>query len=205
MSAPDSLLLIFVKHPVPGEVKTRLGASIGYDHATKVYEELLAYTRTQTEKVAADKAVFYGNEYPDEDLWSAVNYSRHPQKGPDLGERMANAFAWAFVFGAYKRVVIIGSDCAELTHELLNEAFEKLKQYDAVIGPAKDGGYYLLGLKEVFAPVFMDKEWSTETVLAATLRDLEGAGKSIYQLPVLADIDTVEDLSGTFLAHLGNH
>jgi rSAM/selenodomain-associated transferase 1 len=138
------------------------------------------------------------NEYPDEDLWSDVYYTRQPQKGPDLGERMAHAFAWAFVHG-YEEVIIIGSDCAELKYELLNEAFEKLKQYDAVIGPAKDGGYYLLGLKEVFAPVFINKQWSTDTVFAETLQDLEEAGKSVYQLPVLSDIDTMADIPGTFL------
>ena len=104
---------------------------------------------------------------------------------------MQNAFAKAFE-NNYDKVVIVGSDLYDLRPSHIEEAFECLDQNDAVIGPAEDGGYYLLGLKELNAQVFLNKSWGISSVLAATLCDLEH--KSVYLLEKLNDIDTFEDL-----------
>ncbi len=198
MTPAPPLLLLFVKDPVPGKVKTRLGASIGHDQAVRVYQELLQYTREQAEQLAVDKIVWYGNDFPEEDLWSEVGYPRYEQVGANLGLRMLHAFELGFAQG-YQRVVIIGSDCAMLTAEIIAEAFDQLETFDAVLGPATDGGYYLLGMKEPLPTVFQNKQWSTETVGTDTLRDFAEAGKSVFLLPLLSDIDTEADLAGTFL------
>ncbi|MEM6348328.1 MAG: TIGR04282 family arsenosugar biosynthesis glycosyltransferase [Bacteroidota bacterium] len=198
MSHSDSLQLIFVKHPVPGKVKTRLGATLGHDTAVAIYQELLAYTCKITQALEADKAVWYGNDYPETDLWEEAGYERFPQTGPDLGARMQEAFEWGFGRG-YKKIQIIGSDCAALTTDILAQGLEILEQSDFVVGPAKDGGYYLIGMNAPYYQVFKDKEWSTEHVLPETIRDLR-EGKKMYRfLPTLSDIDHEADLKGTFL------
>jgi len=194
----ESLLLLFVKHPKPGNVKTRLGARIGHEKAVKVYGQLLQYTAEVVSGVAADKVVYYGNELPSTDLWKKAGYLRKLQEGETLGSRMAQAFAWGFAQG-YKKIAIIGSDCATLTAEILQQAFQVLDSHQGVIGPAEDGGYYLLGMRSLLPGLFRDKAWSTDTVFSATLRDFERANWTYQLLPTLSDIDTLEDIPGTFL------
>lgn len=199
MNPASRLLLIFVKHPVPGKVKTRLGATIGHENAVLVYQDLLSYTCRQVKNLLADKQVWYGNEIPDQDLWSQAGYERLMQTGEDLGARMALAFAEGFAAG-YEKILIIGSDCAALTTEHLEQAYAALDTHDAVIGPARDGGYYLLGLKALLPALFENKTWSTASVRPDTLADFAAANKSVHQLEMLSDIDTEADLKGTFLA-----
>lgn len=198
MQQSDSLLLIFVKHPVPGKVKTRLGATLGHKTAVAVYQQLLEYTCSISESVKADKAIWYGNDFPEEDLWSKAGYPRFGQEGDDLGARMQQAFEWGFA-QAYKKIQIIGSDCASLTSEIINEGFSILDRHDFVIGPAEDGGYYLLGMNTPYYAVFRSRKWSTPQVLADTVEDLRMGGKNFLCLPTLSDVDTEADLIGTFL------
>ncbi len=193
-----SLLLIFVKHPEPGKVKTRLAADIGNEKAVKVYRELLNYTQWIVDPLPVDKVVYYGNFIPEQDLWSKKGYSRVLQEGQDLGERMAQAFSWGFGQG-YEKIAIIGSDCARLTTGILEQAFANMNSQQAVIGPAEDGGYYLLGMRQLIPGIFTDKHWSTDTVFASSIRDLELANASYSLLPTLSDIDTINDIPGTFL------
>ena len=193
-----TLLLIFVKHPVPGQTKTRLAASIGHEKALSIYRELLAYTLKVAQSTPYDKAVFYGNDLPEVDLWSEAGYPRFAQEGEDLGTRMQWAFEWGFAEG-YSSVIIIGSDCPAITLDHLLEAKLVLSSKDFVMGPATDGGYYLLGMNTLFPPVFQHKSWSTDTVFTDTLKDLEAANLHVGLLPELSDVDTVEDLVGTFL------
>lgn len=200
MSQSSQLLIIFVKHPESGKSKTRLAAGIGNDKALEVYRELLRFTCRMSEQIDADKVVWYGNEIPESDLWSEVGYPRLRQGEGSLGDRMEAAFRLGFEQG-YHRVVIIGSDCATLTEEIFLKAFASLFHYDIVLGPATDGGYYLLGMNQLFTPVFHGKKWSTESVFADTLADFETANKSCYLLPEHSDIDTMDDLKGTFLEH----
>lgn len=197
-NSSSDLLLIFVKHPEPGKVKTRLAASVGNDKAVQVYRELLSFTLALTQPLSMSKVVYYGNKVPSQDLWSDAGYTRKLQEGADLGVRMEQAFSWGFSAG-YQRIVIIGSDCPHLTTGLLEEAFAKLQADEAVIGPATDGGYYLLGMTRLIPGIFSDKHWSTDTVFSATLRDLEQADANYSLLPTLSDIDTLDDIPGTFL------
>ena len=194
----DSLILVFVKHPEVGKVKTRLAKTIGHEAALAIYRSLLEYTKGLVLQLEVDTCVFYGNMIPDTDLWKEASFNRKLQYGEDLGARMNEAFSWAFGEG-YKKVVIIGSDCAELTVEILEKAFERLEKYEYVIGPAKDGGYYLLGMKALLPSLFKHKAWSTDTVFTDTIEDLEASSKPFICLPTLSDIDTEEDLKGTFL------
>jgi rSAM/selenodomain-associated transferase 1 len=118
-----------------------------------------------------------------------------PQAGEDLGERMKNGFVEALSMN-FKRVVLIGSDIPDLPLEFIEEAFTSLQEKDAVIGPALDGGYYLIGFKkETFSPrVFEGIHWSTESVFEKTLKVLQQEGLTVHTLQPLRDIDTVEDL-----------
>ena len=109
---------------------------------------------------------------------------------------MKNAFKELFDMG-YEKVAIIGSDCFELTAAIIREAFALLKNKDAVIGPAKDGGYYLLGMKKMIEPVFENKQWSTDSVFRETINDLTENNFSFACLPVLTDVDTEEDWNYT--------
>ncbi len=194
----ESLILIFVKHPIPGQVKTRLAKSIGNERAAEVYRKLLSFTKEQVEQLSADKVVFYGNVLPEKDLWAEARYLRKLQQGQTLGDRMKAAFRWGFQ-QEYKKIVIIGSDCSQLTPSILAEAFQILDQHEVAIGPAKDGGYYLLGMKQEIPQLFAKKAWSTDSVLSTTIKDLEDLHLSYQLLPELSDIDTVGDLKGTFL------
>ena len=184
-------LIIFTRNPELGKVKTRLAASIGDKKALKIYTFLLNKTKEVTLNLPCNKVVYYSVKIRQNDLWSANFYEKEPQKGNDLGERMENAFKDAFAKG-YEKVLIIGSDLYDLTPKHIHEAFETLKNNDVVIGPAKDGGYYLLGMKTLQTTIFKNKKWGTATVRKETLKDLQNA--SIHVLEELNDIDVYEDL-----------
>ncbi|MEZ4825893.1 MAG: TIGR04282 family arsenosugar biosynthesis glycosyltransferase [Bacteroidia bacterium] len=192
------LLLIFVKNPVAGEVKTRLAEGVGEQKAVEIYRKLLDFTFEVTRKVDAEKVIFFGNEIPPTDIWEVEGYTRMKQDGPDLGARMQEAFRWGWRQG-YSKIVIIGSDCPFISKRKLEDAFSYLDDYTTVIGPAKDGGYYLLGMNRPFPAIFQNKKWSTASVLDDSIADLQIANRSYFLLPVLADIDSREDLAGTFL------
>jgi uncharacterized protein len=187
----NSALIIFVRNPVLGKVKTRLARIIGDQKAFEVYNELFFHTMTQTIAVEVDKFVFYDIKIDENDIWSDQIFYKKIQQGEDLGVRMQNAFRNILDLG-YKKVVIIGSDLFDLTTNHIINAFDKLEKNDAVIGPAEDGGYYLLGLKKTIPKVFESKNWGTSTVFNDTLKDLEN--HKIDFLETLNDIDTFEDL-----------
>ncbi|MDZ4822938.1 MAG: TIGR04282 family arsenosugar biosynthesis glycosyltransferase [Flavobacteriales bacterium] len=186
-------LILFTKNPEAGKVKTRLAATIGNEAALKVYNQLLLYTVSATEYLPVDMFVFYSDHIPQDDIFSNKNYIKEMQQGMDLGERMKNAFASTFERG-YAEIVIIGADCPDISSAIIMNAFDDLNNNDVVIGPAEDGGYYLLGLKALHTELFEDIEWSTEKVLHHTITKCK-ASKHIYHLlPVLNDIDVEKDL-----------
>lgn len=188
-----SLLIIFVKNPELGTVKTRLAATVGNEVALAIYYQLLRKTREATGLVATDKVVYY-NQYIDrDDLWENERYAKACQKGDDLGERMKNAFAKAFEDG-YEKVCIIGSDLMDISCQLIREAFQQLENADAVVGPSKDGGYYLLGMSHFIPQLFENKAWSTDEVFISTIDDLNDLDLKYRELPVLNDVDTEKDL-----------
>ena len=185
-------LLIFQKNAVLGKVKTRLGASIGDKKALEVYEWLTDYTHQQVRGLKVDKFLFYSDFIPSGSDQNLEGYNFEVQSGESLGERMSNAFAFLFAKG-YKSVVIIGTDCPYLKTEDLNKAFMHLSDTDLVIGPAKDGGYYLIGMRQFFPEIFKNIPWSTVRVLEHTLNQADSIGLDYEFLKILSDIDTLED------------
>jgi rSAM/selenodomain-associated transferase 1 len=194
----DCGLLVFVKDPQPGEVKTRLAEHMGETKALRVYRKLLEYTEAIIAQLPVETYVYYGNTKPDQDIWSQSSGVQHrsTQQGKDLGARMRAAFRDLFQAGK-QRVVIIGSDCAELQLTHLEEAFRSLNDNDAVIGPANDGGYYLLGLNRMVPELFQDMDWSTEHVYKTTIQRLKERNLRWYTLQVLTDMDNYEDWKKT--------
>lgn len=193
MTANDSLI-IFVKNPEKGKVKTRLAKDIGDDQALHVYHRLLQYTKSISKPLNSEKIVYYSDFIDNNDLWDNMTFEKHLQDGADLGERMQNAFAEAFARGQ-QRVLIIGSDCVELETYMIKEAFAVLENNDVVIGPAKDGGYYLLGMRKFYPTLFENKPWSSDDLLMDTIIDLKKLNAPYYLLKTLSDIDHVEDLA----------
>lgn len=189
-----SALLIFIKNPVLGKVKTRLAKNIGDQNALKIYQHLLTKTIEVTyELTVCDKYVFYNEFIPTKDDWSDNEYQKELQKGENLGEKMKNAFKQAFDDG-YKRVVLIMPDCPKLTDNMIESSYKALNTYDCVIGPTNDGGFYLIGMKEFNPNVFEGKEYSTEQVFNEAVEEFTNTGKSWFKLPVLTDVDYEEDL-----------
>jgi uncharacterized protein len=186
-------LLIFTRHPEAGKVKTRLAATIGNDAALSIYTQLVKHTVSITKDLPVDKFVFYADEVMPEDLWHTAHYCKDIQKGNDLGERMKDGFDNIFRKG-YDMAVIIGTDCPGLSAPALMNAFDSLNSYDVVIGPATDGGYYLLGMKQPCHPLFEDIHWSTGSVLEETLKRCSALHLKYTLLPVLQDIDEEKDL-----------
>ena len=189
----NNLIIVFVRTPELGKVKTRLAKAIGDQAALTIYKLLLKHTSTVLHELSFDKVVYYSEKIENNDFWKASLFEKKLQKGADLGERMQQAFETAFDRG-YKKVLIIGSDLFELTSTLIISALEALETYDISIGPSLDGGYYLLGMKELHPAVFKNKKWGTDSVLNATLQDLKQ--QNVKLLEALNDIDTFEDLQG---------
>jgi rSAM/selenodomain-associated transferase 1 len=186
-------LIIFQKNAVLGKVKTRLGASIGDVKALEVYNWLTFYTHEQVKGLKVDKFLFYSEFIPEHSSLDFPVYQFEIQSGNSLGNRMSKAFALLFEKG-YKNVVIIGTDCPGLKTEDLYQAFLNLSQAGLVIGPAKDGGYYLIGMSQFIPEVFENIPWSTAAVLDKTLERANALKIKYEFLRTLADIDTLEDL-----------
>tara|TARA_R110000751_G_scaffold22702_6_gene63717 strand:+ start:2840 stop:3451 length:612 start_codon:yes stop_codon:yes gene_type:complete len=191
MNHRKDLLIIFTRNPELGKCKTRLAATVGHESALNIYKFLLDHTKNITQGLNFRKWVCYSDDIWENDNWDKSVYEKKVQSGNDLGERMYNAFKEGFNAG-YKRIIIIGSDMYDLNENDLLEAFQLLDQHDYVIGPAIDGGYYLLGMKVLSPNLFKDKTWGTDTVLKATLEDLKNKNYSL--LAPKNDIDYFEDI-----------
>ncbi len=197
-SCSGEVLLVFVRHSQPGAVKTRIAAAIGSQQAAELYSRMC---RLVFEAVASWKrpgvrrvAVITPAETLDEvSTTLPKGFSAWPQPDGDLGDRLAATFATAFAEGA-RRVCVIGTDCIDISPLLLDRAFDALDEREAVIGPAADGGYWLLGLTRPVPHVFSEMPWSSNRVLPLTLERLADAGIEAIRLPVLGDLDTVDDL-----------
>lgn len=185
-------LLIFAKNPVAGKVKTRLAATIGNEAALVVYHKLLQHTFKSTQDLDLDKFVFYSEFKEEDDLWKK-GFSKELQTGNHLGERMRNAFDLILNKG-YQKAVIIGTDCPYIDAEIIEDAFKVLNSSDIVIGPAEDGGYYLIGIKMNHSELFENIQWSTNSVLSATIEKCIELKLSYSLLKLLNDIDDEQDL-----------
>jgi len=195
-------LLLFVKSPIKGQVKTRLAAEKGEDFTVELYKcfvEDMIYLIDNLDVHL--KLCFYP---PHTRLnfseWLGEQYCYSPQVGDDLGERLRNAFGNAFNEG-FSNIVAMGSDSPDLPIHYLKESYEALAKHDTVIGPANDGGYYLIGFsKEGFIPeVFENIAWSTDSVFEQTVSILKRNERKIFLLPLWYDVDTTTDLKSLLL------
>ncbi len=184
------LLIIFTRNPELGKVKTRLSSTIGDEAALKIYNFLLEHTRNITQHIKVEKRIYYSDHIELDDLWYEPVFSKRVQEGNDLGDRMHNAFQEGFNDG-FTNIILIGSDLYDLMQLDLENAFKTLRN-EMVIGPAKDGGYYLIGLKQPCPKLFKNKKWGSSSVLNETLNDLHG--KSVSLLPERNDIDYFDDI-----------
>ncbi len=191
-------LIIFVRYPVIGKVKTRLASSVSKEFALGFYKECSRHLFTE---IVRNQKDFYTsflfcsekdelNKMMD---WAGSGFEYYYQEGSDLGKRMSNAFKKVFTLGA-KKAVIIGTDVPDISKKLIADSFMLLDEKDFVIGPSTDGGYYLLGMKNLNCNLFSDIIWSTETVLDQTISRIDENNCSFVKLEQLYDIDDERSL-----------
>lgn len=197
MSKAESKLVVFAKAPAPGKVKTRLQPALSIHDAAKLQAFFIQKTLAMLanlDEIDVELHCFPDDAHPVfHQCAQEYGITLKPQQGRNLGERMANAFQEALV--AYEQAVVIGTDCPEITPNYVHEAFLRLSQVDAVIGPAHDGGYVLLGLQRFSPELFVNINWSTDQVLSKTREKLHALGWKWDELQTLRDIDTADDLS----------
>src|SRR5437879_2438726 len=183
-------LFVFMRAPRPGTVKTRLAKAIGMEAACAAYRRLVETLLKQLRNIRAVELCFSPDDAAAE-IRSLLeeDWNSRPQGGGDLGQRLQSAFERAFATGV-KRAVIIGSDCPAITAEDIHEAWRSLRTHDVVLGPATDGGYWLIGLKRPQPQLFRDIPWSTERVFIETTKRIRQAGLSVQLLRELQDVDT---------------
>jgi len=193
----DRCLLLFIRNPQKGKVKTRLAATIGDDVTLELYRQFVLSMLSTIKKGGFPFHICLHPKRALNDLkgWLGPEYRYLPQRGRDLGERMKNGFLDTFTRG-FEKVVLIGSDIPDLPPSFIEEAFASLSEMDAVIGPSYDGGYYLIGFKnESFSPrVFEGIAWGTEKIFKGTIQILRDEKRKLYILPRWRDIDSIEDL-----------
>lgn len=186
-------LIIFVKAPRLGTVKTRIAQTVGPQRALSIYRELVETVLEGVRTVPNVQLQFSPDDaLGDVQPWLRENWTARVQGDGDLGERMHRAFTDAFTSGA-ERVVIIGSDAPEVRTADIRAAWKELKSHDLVVGPAIDGGYWLIGLRAPQPELFREISWSSEQVLGQTLARAKSLGLKIQLLRILTDVDTEED------------
>ena len=166
---------------------------MGDEEALKVYKALLLKTHETVQGINCDKYIFYHDNIGHNDSWPASIYKKELQVTGTLGEKMTAAARQIFDKG-YEKLLIIGSDCYALTAAIIETAFAQLSNVDVVIGPATDGGYYLIGQSRFIPALFALKEWSTPQVLQDTLAICSANSIPVYQLPMLSDVDEEKDI-----------
>lgn len=190
-------ILFFVKYPAPGKVKTRLAKELGSATAVELYRNFTLDILDTLQNLNINFKIVF--DPPDTRIlfqkWLGKNYSYAPQIGQDLGQKMKNAFQQGFSEG-FNKVVLIGSDSPDLPEVLLRSALSVLETHDVVIGPASDGGYYLIGFSQkAFLPeVFEGICWSSHSVSMQTINILKKYLRRPYLLPLWHDVDTLDDL-----------
>lgn len=192
-------LIVFTRYPEPGRTKTRLMPALGAAGAALVQRQMTEHCLRTVRALQQQRPVrvwvcYAGAEESGFRDWLGEEWDYLPQVEGDLGDRMATAFSYAFKQEA-QRVVTVGIDCPDITTDLLIEAFDALKYQGLVLGPASDGGYYLIGLQRLVPELFENMDWGTETVLADSLIRATKVGLDPAQLEVLTDVDYPEDLS----------
>ncbi|MEB3225284.1 MAG: TIGR04282 family arsenosugar biosynthesis glycosyltransferase [Synechococcus sp.] len=189
-------LIIFTRYPIPGQTKTRLIPALGAEGAAHLQRQLTEHT-LQTVKALTDIDIsiyFAGGSLPQMQDWLGDEWTLQAQQGKNLGDRLIHAFQTSNQQG-YDKTVVIGIDCPGITSVILETAFLNLDAAEVVLGPALDGGYYLIGLRRNMPELFTDMPWGTEQVFQETQTRSQRLHLSLALLPSLQDIDYPEDLS----------
>ena len=192
-------LIVFTRYPEPGKAKTRLIPVLGAEGAAKLHRQMTEYTISQVRKLQTDLVVsievyFTGSDRAAFQNWLGSDLIYHPQGEGDLGMRMSGAMRSAFTSGIAS-AIIIGTDCPSLKSDLIAEAFQMLNQNDLVLGPATDGGYYLIGLRRLIPQLFVGINWGTSEVLQKTVEIANNLKLAVAKMNLLSDIDRPEDLA----------
>jgi uncharacterized protein len=198
VSESVACLIVFTRYPIPGKTKTRLIPALGAAGAANLHRQMTEHTLAQVRQLRADGVaieIHYAGATADRELadWLGADLIYRSQGDGELGERMALSIETALQAG-HDRVIIIGTDCPGLTTDILQLAFEQLQDCDLVLGPAIDGGYYLIGLRRFMPELFVGISWGTSAVRQQTIEIATKLGLSMGNLPLLADIDRPEDL-----------
>ncbi len=192
-------LIIFSRYPEPGKTKTRLIPVLGAEGAATLQRQMTEHKLADVRKLQAFYPIsvevhFAGGDEQLMQSWLGSNLIYKRQCEGVIGCRMAAAFQASFNAGT-NSVVLIGSDCPDLNAQLMAQAFQALRQHDLVLGPAQDGGYYLIGLHRLIPELFTGITWSTAEVLQQTVSIAHRLGLAVAYLPLLSDVDRPEDLS----------
>lgn len=201
MSQEHTCIALFTKYPTEGRVKTRLIPAFGAQLATKIHNFLAKCTVATLRQAVSknskfDLHVFYdGADLASMQAWLGNGISYHKQHGNDLGDRLLNATNTLFAEG-YPRIIFVGADCCSLNAQQIMDADLLLETSDIVIGPCKDGGYYLIGIKKAVPEIFNGISWGSEQVFSQTITIAKQLGRNYSLLPMLSDIDRPEDVYG---------
>ena len=187
------VLSIFVKNLIPGTVKKRLAKDLGIDLAIEIYKELVGITAETTDILEINKCVYYSDYIESNDQFDDAKYQKHIQEGKDLGQRMQNCFYDAFELD-FDKMILIGSDTPDITDQIISQGFAELDKHDIIIGPAQDGGFYLIGMKKPHENLLNKRAYGHEEVLNELLDEIENRNLSVFKLPTLIDIDVKDDL-----------
>jgi len=187
-------IIIFIKNPDLGRVKKRIAKTVGDEKALGVYKEMLEHTRLITKSLSTDKYLFYDKAIDRDDEWPNEIYDKQLQSGVYMSNRIHNAFKKIFAKG-YEHAVIIGSDCLELDERIIRLAFRQLEHFDYVLGPTKDGGFYLIGMNEFNADIFKVQGWGTHSLYSEVTKTIHNLHETCFVLSELSGIVTVDDLN----------
>jgi rSAM/selenodomain-associated transferase 1 len=195
----DCAVIVFVKFPQKGKVKTRLAKDMGTNFATEFYRICAEHILSEIEKLQKENFTSHIYCYSDSEVemvsgWVGKEFIVKPQISGDLGERMTMSFNEVFNEG-FSKALIIGTDIPDINSDTINDAASKLDENDFVIGPSPDGGYYLLGMNKPITEIFHDLNWSTSFVLQNTLDKIKSLELKVDLLNELVDVDTKNDLS----------
>lgn len=191
LSRVELAVVCFIKNPVAGKVKTRLARTVGNEEALNIYHRLLRYTKGVLDPFPGEKKLYFSSHLETLPYWKDPTYEQKLQSGGHLGERLSTAFSNELAKA--EKVIIIGSDCAELKTQHLRQASEALNHREVVIGPARDGGYYLIGLNKYIPGIFEGMPWSEPDLLNQTLVYLQEQKISCQLLEELSDVDQFKD------------
>jgi len=201
-------VLIFIKYPFIGRVKSRLSLKFGKNFTIALYQKFVEDLLEMLKRTKYTILICY---YPPENLidfksWLGNDYEFIPQKGNDLGERLKNCFIEGFELG-YNNLIVIGSDSPGLPEKIINESIEKLNDFDTVIGPCEDGGYYLIGFTtySFSSKIFEGITWSTSSVFEDTIDKLKSVSNDFFILEKLSDIDTKDDLKQFYMKNINTN